>query len=155
MYDLSGKVAIVTGAGGKRGLGRAISRRLAMEGADVVVSDKVRVPPRSEDLTDDWQGIDSVADEIKAAGRRALALTCDVADSKEVDEMVSATMSEFGRLDILVNNAGVDIYGHALDLRGGEAILLGRAQNNFRRSDCAKNADQFGWPYFPDKEFAR
>jgi 3-oxoacyl-[acyl-carrier protein] reductase/meso-butanediol dehydrogenase/(S,S)-butanediol dehydrogenase/diacetyl reductase len=61
MYDLSGKVAIVTGAGGVKGFGRAIARRLAKEGTDVVVVDRTRCPVRAEEIADNWEGIDSVA----------------------------------------------------------------------------------------------
>jgi len=115
MSELLGKVAIVTGAGGKRGIGRAIAKRLAVGGADIVVSDKYNIPPRGEDLTEDWKGLESVAEEIEALGRQCLPLTCDISDSKDVDRMVAETMSRFSRIDILVNNAGVDIYGGFLD----------------------------------------
>lgn len=109
MYDLAGKVAIVTGAGGKRGFGRAIANRLAQEGADIAVVDKFRVPQRGEDLTGGWRGIDSVVEEIKALGRRSLGIICDISQSQQVDEMVKETTDKLGRVDILVNNAGLDI----------------------------------------------
>jgi NAD(P)-dependent dehydrogenase (short-subunit alcohol dehydrogenase family) len=105
MYDLDGKVAIVTGAGGKRGIGRAIATRLASEGADVVVTDIVR-PPLQQDEADGWKGLDSVVAEIETLGRRALGLFSDVADSGQVREMVERTLSAFGKIDILVCNAG-------------------------------------------------
>lgn len=116
MYDLANKTAIVTGAGGRRGFGRAIVNRLAKEGADVVVIDKFRVPPRDEDLTGDWKGIDSVVNDIEALGRQALAITCDITKSQEVDKMVKETVKKFGKVDILVNNAGVPIRCSFLDL---------------------------------------
>ena len=64
MYDLNGKVAIVTGAGGRRGIGRAIATRLAREGADVVVTDIRRGPEavRPEDHQAGWRGLPSVVD---------------------------------------------------------------------------------------------
>ena len=90
MGKLEGKVAIVTGSGW--GLGPAISLALAREGADVVLVD-LTIPPIRE-----------VASEITELGRRALAVTCDVADSAQVDQMVAKGVEEFGPIDILVNN---------------------------------------------------
>ena len=108
MYDLNGKVAVVTGAGGRRGIGRAIATRLAREGADVVVTDIRRGPEavRPEDRQAGWRGLPSVVDEIKALGRQALGLYSDVSDSAHVAEMVRQTVERFGHIDILVNNAG-------------------------------------------------
>ena len=107
MYDLSGKIALVTGAAGRRGIGRAIAIRLASEGANVAVSD---VSPsigtiRAEDRAVGWQGIKSVAAEIEEMGRESLALFADISDSAQVDDMVGQTLAKFGRIDILVNNA--------------------------------------------------
>ena len=107
MYDLKGKVAIVTGAGRKLGIGRAIALRLAREGADVAVVDICR---EFEEFPDYglgmWEGLKSTADEVSALGVRGLPLKVDVTDSQQVDEMVAQTMDAFGRIDILVNNAG-------------------------------------------------
>ena len=105
MYELSGKVAIVTGAGGRRGIGRAIATRLAREGADVVVTDIMK-PPRPEDEAEGWKGIDSVVAEIEAMGRRAIGLYSDVTDAGQVAEVVERTLNTLGRIDILVCNAG-------------------------------------------------
>jgi len=108
MYDLSGKVAIVTGAGGRHGIGRSIALRLAQEGADVVVTDIRRGPEaiRLEDRLAGWQGLPSVVSEVEALGRESLGLFSDVSDSAQVADMVSRTLDRFGRIDILVNNAG-------------------------------------------------
>ena len=108
MYDLSGKVAVVTGAGGRHGIGRAIATRLAREGADVVVTD---IPQsldaiRPQDRAEGWAGLPSVVKEIEAAGRQALGLFSDAADSGQVEEMVGQVLERFGHIDILVNNAG-------------------------------------------------
>ena len=107
MYDLKGKVAIVTGAGRKLGIGRAIALRLAGEGADVAVADICR---EFEEFPDYglgmWEGLKSTADEVSALGVRGLPLKVDVTDSQAVDEMVTQTMDAFGHIDILVNNAG-------------------------------------------------
>ncbi|HEX5142055.1 MAG TPA: SDR family NAD(P)-dependent oxidoreductase [Dehalococcoidia bacterium] len=105
MYDLSGKVAIVTGAGGRRGIGRAIATRLAKEGADVVVTDVAR-DPLPEDADSGWKGIDSVVSEIQGMGRKALGLLSDVTDVSQVREMVERTLGQFGKIDVLVCNAG-------------------------------------------------
>ena len=104
MYDLSGKVALVTGAGGERGMGRAIATRLAQEGADVVVND-VSGNPYS-DSPSGWEGLPAVVREIEELGRGGLGLVADVSDSAQVDDMVSRAVERFGHIDILVNNAG-------------------------------------------------
>lgn len=119
MYHLTGKVALVTGAAGAQGLGRAIALRLAQEGADLVVNDL------SEDIGP-RQGLPAVVSEIEALGRRALPVYADVADARQVDAMVAAALEVFGRVDILVNNAGapagtdrvavVDLEEEAFDL---------------------------------------
>ena len=104
MYNLNGKVALVTGAGGKNGIGRAIATRLAKEGADVAVND-ITEHPYATDQTD-WQGLPDVVREIEAMGQRAISVVADVADAAQVKEMVDQTVAHFGKIDILVNNAG-------------------------------------------------
>jgi NAD(P)-dependent dehydrogenase (short-subunit alcohol dehydrogenase family) len=92
LWDLSGRTAIVTGA--SSGLGVTFSEALAEAGANVVVA--ARRADRLQEL----------AGRIEAGGGRALAVTCDVADSEQVAEMTRAAVERFGRLDILVCNAG-------------------------------------------------
>ncbi len=104
MYDLNGKVALVTGAGGERGIGRAIATRLAQEGADVVVND-VALDPYA-DRPSGWAGLPDVVREIEGLGKRAKAAVADITDSAQVDDMVGRVLQEFGHIDILVNNAG-------------------------------------------------
>ncbi len=104
MYNLNEKVALVTGAGGKNGIGRAIATRLAKEGADVAVNDITEHPYSAEDT--EWNGLPDVVREIKAMNRRAIGIVADVSDATQVSEMVDKTVSHFGRIDILVNNAG-------------------------------------------------
>ena len=99
MYNLSGKVAVVTGAAGAGGLGRAIALRLAQEGADVAVNDLPEDRGRRGSL------VDTVA-AIEAVGREAWPIYADVTDAEQVDAMVAEAYDHFGRLDILVNNAG-------------------------------------------------
>lgn len=104
MYNLHGKVALVTGAGGKNGIGRAIATRLAKEGADVAVNDITEHPYAADEK--EWQGLPDVVHEIKALGRRAISVVADVSDTRQVAEMVDKTVAHFGKIDILVNNAG-------------------------------------------------
>jgi len=115
---LDGKVAIVTGCGRMRGIGRAIAVRLAEDGADLVVTAVVRVPmsfPEHERKAG-WKGAESVADEIRGLGRKALALDVDVTKPEQVQAMVARTVSELGRVDILVNNAGLALVSGKKDL---------------------------------------
>jgi len=106
---LAGKVAIVTGAGRMRGIGRAIALRLAQDGADTVVTAAPRAPKAmpTHEQEAGWNGVTSVAEEIGATGRRARALDVDVTQPNQVREMVERAIREFGRVDILVNNAGL------------------------------------------------
>jgi 3-oxoacyl-[acyl-carrier protein] reductase len=112
--DLSGRVALVTG--GSRGLGRADALTLARAGADVVIAD---ILVESDTSAAERYGVlaqaavaqgmvhaESTADEIRALGRRGLAVRCDVTDREEVAVAVARTVDELGALDILVNNAG-------------------------------------------------
>ena len=104
MYNLDGKVALVTGAGGRNGIGRAIALRLAKEGADVAVNDVAEHPYATDDAT--WGGLSDVVADIEMINRRAISLVADVSVATQVEDMVSRTVSHFGRIDILVNNAG-------------------------------------------------
>ena len=107
MTDLTGKVALVTGAAAKRSMGRAIAVQLAKDGADVVVADKFAVPKSiwAEDAA--WKGLDAVVREIEAEGKKGLAIAVDVSQSADVDAMVARTMEKFGKIDILVHCVGI------------------------------------------------
>ncbi|WP_374415000.1 SDR family NAD(P)-dependent oxidoreductase [Novosphingobium colocasiae] len=109
MGRLDGMVALVTGAARKRGIGRAIALRLAQDGADVVVTglprDPSSFPPHEQD--EGWRGVSSVAEEIRALGRRALAIDCDVTRSDQVVACIEQAERELGPLTGLVNNAGI------------------------------------------------
>jgi NAD(P)-dependent dehydrogenase (short-subunit alcohol dehydrogenase family) len=93
LFDLSGRVAVVTG--GCSGLGQAIALGLAEAGADVVASSR-----RLEQ-------VEQTAAEIEALGRRTLRVTCDVTDRESVQALRNTVLTEFGKVDILVNAAGI------------------------------------------------
>lgn len=117
MYNFKGKVALVTGAARKRGFGHATAVRFAMEGANVVVNSRYRPPEQfpEEEKTEGWMGLDSVVKEIEAQGVRGLAITADISDRKQVQDMVDKALAEFGRIDFLVANAGIITRGPVLE----------------------------------------
>ena len=104
---LEGKVAIVTGAGRYRGIGRHIALALARQGAGVVVTGSGRPPDAfpADEREMGWRDVDSVADEIREIGPRALPLIIDVTKADDGRRLVGETKKAFGRIDILVNNA--------------------------------------------------
>jgi 3-oxoacyl-[acyl-carrier protein] reductase len=107
MGALDGKVALVTGAGRLRGIGRATALALAELGADVVVTGTGRDPstyPEDEKKAG-WRDVESTAEQIRAHGRRALTWTGDISKSEAVGRLVDSVTTTFGRLDVLVNNA--------------------------------------------------
>ncbi len=114
MGELDGKVAIVTGAGRLRGIGRAAAVALARLGADVVVTGTGRDPSSfpDDEKAIGWRDVESVADQVREFGQRALTCNVDVSNAADVQNMVEQTINEFGRIDILINNAayarGVD-----------------------------------------------
>ena len=93
MFDLSGKVAIVTGGAGA--MGEAIAQGLAAYGADIVVTGRT------------LKTLDQAVKVVEALGRKALAVPCDVAKEEDVEAMVAQAMKTFGRVDILVTVAGL------------------------------------------------
>ncbi len=110
--SLDGHVALVTGCGRLKGIGRAVALALAHAGADVAVTDILAAGTRNISETDEaeraagWTGLDTMVAEIEALGRRAVALTGDVGDEDDAERMVAQAIAGLGRLDILVNNAG-------------------------------------------------
>jgi 3-oxoacyl-[acyl-carrier protein] reductase len=95
MTLLNGKVAVITGAA--RGIGSAIAKRFAAEGASVVINYATRKTEAERTLA-----------AIKAKGGRALIFQADITKASEVEELFAATKEHYGRLDILLNNAGLD-----------------------------------------------
>ncbi len=112
LFSLTGKVAVVTG--GSRGIGRATALEFAKAGADVVVT--------SRKLPD----LEQVAGEIKKLGRKALPVAAHLGRLDQIQDMVKAVVSEFGKIDVLVNNAGTSpVMSPALDLeeRAWDSIM--------------------------------
>lgn len=107
MGRLEGKVAMVTGSGGEKGFGRGIARKLASEGADLVLTDVTPAGIRvvASKAATGWRGLQAVADEVRAAGRRAVTALVDVRAADQVERAVDLADRTFGRVDILVNNA--------------------------------------------------
>jgi len=108
LTGLDGKVAVVTGAGRMRSIGRPIAVELARAGCDVVITGTGRSPDRypDDEKAAGWRDVESVADEVRACGRRALPVVSDVSDPAAVDALVEQVMAELGRVDIVINNAG-------------------------------------------------
>lgn len=141
--ELAGKVAIVTGAGRLRGIGRATAVALARLGCDVVVTgtgrDPATYPPDEQAIG--WRDIESTADQIREAGRRALTVVGDVSRADDVQRIVDETLRAFGRIDILINNAAypraedrvpvvdldLDVLRRVIDIKVIGAFLLCQA----------------------------
>jgi meso-butanediol dehydrogenase/(S,S)-butanediol dehydrogenase/diacetyl reductase len=125
-YDLKDRVAIVTGAGRKGGIGAAVARRLASDGVHIVVGD-ICAPPT--DLphagSGQWEELVAIAGEVEALGVRSLPVRVDVTDAESIQAMVAQAKAIFGRLDILVNNAGAAI---------GPAPVVQMADEAWRRT---------------------
>lgn len=98
MTDLSGRVALVTGAGSERGIGFASAKKMALKGADVVITD----------LLQHKSALDALAEQLEEeAGIHALPIACDVTEDMDLQACVDATMAEYGRIDVVFNNAGI------------------------------------------------
>jgi NAD(P)-dependent dehydrogenase (short-subunit alcohol dehydrogenase family) len=108
LTGLDGKVAVVTGAGRMRSIGRPIAVELARAGCDIVLTGTGRPPERypDDEKAAGWRDIESVAEEVRAVGRTALSLVSDVSDHAAVTTLADRVVSELGRVDIVVNNAG-------------------------------------------------
>jgi NAD(P)-dependent dehydrogenase (short-subunit alcohol dehydrogenase family) len=101
-FDLTGKVAVVTGT--SRGLGQYMGRALARAGADLVITSR------------NIESLQPFQEEIEALGRRALPVELDVRDYDSIQRLVAPVMDYYGKIDILVNNAGLNVRKPALDI---------------------------------------
>ena len=154
MGKLEGRTCLITGAA--RGIGHGIALGLAEAGAAVVIADI------------NGEGASVVADEIKATGRRAAGVVCDVSDRSSIRAAIARAVGEFGRLDVLFNNAGISKTQRFLDVTeddwervmrvNGLGVLLGmqEAAEQFRRQggpgkivNTASIAGKEGFPLFP------
>ncbi|MBO0728408.1 MAG: SDR family oxidoreductase [Acidimicrobiaceae bacterium] len=108
LTGFDGKVAVVTGAGRMRSIGRSIAVAFARAGCDVVLTGTGRSPDRypDDEKAAGWHDIDSVAEEVRAAGRVALPVVSDVSDRGAVETLADRVVADLGRVDIVVNNAG-------------------------------------------------
>lgn len=107
-FDLTGKVAIVTGS--SKGIGLSIARGLAENGATVVISS------RKQDACD------TLAEEFKTAGLNATGIACHIGDAEQREALVAKTMEKYGRIDILVNNAAINPFFGPLESSGEEVF---------------------------------
>ena len=108
LTGLNGKVAVVTGAGRMRSIGRPIAVALAASGCHIVLTGTGRLPEHFPQDEQDagWNDITSVAEEVNEAGGQALEVVSNVADPDAVDDLLQQTMTAFGRVDFVINNAG-------------------------------------------------
>src|ERR1700740_3793171 len=106
MFDLTGRVAIVTG--GSIGLGRQMAEGLAEMGADLVLCARKK------------ERCHQAAEELQQLGVKSIALGCDVKNPDSIQEMVEATLSQFGRIDVLINNAGISWGAPVEEMRLGD-----------------------------------
>ena len=163
MFDLSGKVAVVTGA--SRGLGREDALALAEQGADVVVTDiLVEDDPELQAAAESsrsvlaqvaasqgWVRSNQTAEEIRKMGRRSAAIKMDVTDRARVAEVMRKVRDEFGKIDILVNNAAT--LDHVAQIPNQSYELWDRdvRVNLTGAFNCTKEA----WPYLVENGWGR
>jgi 3-oxoacyl-[acyl-carrier protein] reductase len=162
-FDLSDKVAVVTGA--SRGLGREDALTLARFGADVVITDiLVEDDPDLQKAAEasgsvlaqaavgqGWVYANKTADEIRQMGRKSLAMKMDVTDREQVKEVMTRVRQEFGRLDILVNNAATLDHVAQIPQQSYELWDRDIRVNLTGAFNCTKEA----WPYMVENKFGR
>ncbi|WP_281542810.1 glucose 1-dehydrogenase [Maribacter aestuarii] len=107
-FDLTGKVAIVTGS--SKGIGLSIARGLAEKGAKVVISSRKQ------------EAVDTLAKEFSEAGMKAIGIACHIGDSEQRKQLIAKTMDTYGRIDILVNNAAINPFYGPLESAGEEVF---------------------------------
>jgi 3-oxoacyl-[acyl-carrier protein] reductase len=163
MFDLKGKVAVITGA--SRGLGRQDALTLAQAGADVVITDiLVEDDPDLQQTADSadsalaqlalsqgWVHSNQTADDIRKMGRKSLAIKMDVTNRDQIRDVMKKVKEEFGRIDILINNAAtLDNVARieAMDYRLWDRDIKVNLTGAF---NCTKEA----WPYMVEQKWGR
>jgi len=163
MFDLTGKVAVVTG--GSRGLGRADCLALARAGADVVVTDiLIESDPLIEKTAEASQSAlaqlftsqhvvyaEKTSEEIRQMGRRSTAIKMDVSDCEQVRDVFASIKKDFGSLDILVNNAGTLDHIAQIEHQSDELWERDIRVNMTGAFNCTKAA----WPYMRERGWGR
>jgi 3-oxoacyl-[acyl-carrier protein] reductase len=163
MFDLSGRVAIVTGA--SRGLGREDALTLARMGADVVITDiLIEDDPNLQTTAEGansvlaqvatsqgWVFSNATAEEIRQMGRRSTAIKMDVTDRDQIKEVFAQVKEQFGRIDILINNAAT--LDHTAQIPSQDYRLWDRdiAVNLTGSFNCTKEV----WPYMVEQRWGR
>lgn len=163
MFDLSGKVAVVTGA--SRGLGREDALTLARMGADVVITDiLIEDDPNLQTtaegansglaqfaISQGWVYSNATAEEIRQMGRRSTAIKMDVTDRDQIRQVLAQVKAQFGRIDILINNAAT--LDHTAQIPNQDYRLWDRdiAVNLTGSFNCTKEV----WPYMVDQRWGR
>jgi len=163
MFDLSGRVAIVTGA--SRGLGRQDALTLASMGADVVITDVlVEDDPNLQQTAESqgsmlaqvavsqgWVHSNATAEEIRKMGRRSLAIKMDVTNREQIKDVFKKVKDEFGKIDILINNAAT--LDHAAQIPNQSYELWDRdvRVNLTGAFNCTKEV----WPYMIEQKWGR
>src|SRR5690348_14624849 len=163
MFDLSGKVAVVTGA--SRGLGREDALTLARMGADVVITDiLIEDDPNLQTTAEGansvlaqvatsqgWVFSNATAEEIRQMGRRSTAIKMDVTDRDQIRQVLAQVKEQFGRIDILINNAAT--LDHTAQIPNQDYRLWDRdiAVNLTGSFNCTKEV----WPYMVEKRWGR
>jgi 3-oxoacyl-[acyl-carrier protein] reductase len=163
MFDLSGRVALVTGA--SRGLGREDALTLARMGADVVITDILleddpdlqttaegaNSPLAQVATSQGWVYANRTAEDIRQLGRRSTAIKMDVTDREQIREVFAKVREQFGRIDILINNAAT--LDHVAQIPNQDYRLWDRdiAVNLTGSFNCTKEV----WPYLVEQKWGR
>ena len=163
MFDLSGKVAVVTG--GSRGLGRADCLALARAGADVVVTDiLIESDPSLTEAAENAQSAlaqvflsqhvvyaEKTSEEIRAMGRRSAAMKLDVTNREQVREVFASVKRDFGSIDVLVNNAATLDHVAQIEYQNDELWDRDLRVNLTGAYNCTKAV----WPYMREQGWGR